>query len=65
MTDRFAALTFLTGETFDGARAAAMGLVTRALPETDLDAEIDEVAPTWSRASRRGSARPRRCSPAI
>ena len=43
MTDRSAALTFLTGETFDGARAAAMGLVTRALPEADLDAEVDDV----------------------
>ena len=43
MTDRSAALTFLTGETFDGSRAAAMGLVTRALPEADLDAEVDDV----------------------
>ncbi|MGD9960015.1 enoyl-CoA hydratase-related protein [Nocardioides sp.] len=41
MTDRSAALTFLTGETFDGARAAAMGLVTMAVPEADLDAAVD------------------------
>jgi enoyl-CoA hydratase/methylglutaconyl-CoA hydratase len=43
MTDRSAALTFLTGETFDGEAAAAMGLVTRAVPEEDLDAEVERV----------------------
>jgi enoyl-CoA hydratase/methylglutaconyl-CoA hydratase len=43
MTDRSAALTFLTGETFDGTTAAAMGLVTRAVPEAELDAEVDRV----------------------
>jgi enoyl-CoA hydratase/methylglutaconyl-CoA hydratase len=43
MTDRAAALTFLTGETFDGTAAAAMGLVTRAVPEAELDAEVDRV----------------------
>jgi len=43
MTDRSAALTFLTGETFDGARAADMGLVTMAVPESDLDAAVDAV----------------------
>jgi len=43
MTDRSAALTFLTGETFDGEAAAAMGLVTVAVPEAELDAEVDRV----------------------
>ncbi|MET1060784.1 MAG: enoyl-CoA hydratase family protein [Nocardioides sp.] len=43
MTDRSAALTFLTGETFDGDAAAAMGLVTFAVPEEDLDAEVERV----------------------
>ena len=43
MTDRSAALTFLTGETFDGVTAAAMGLVTRAVPEAELDGEVDRV----------------------
>lgn len=43
LTDRAAALTFLTGETFDGTAAAAMGLVTEALPEADLDARVDAV----------------------
>ena len=37
------ALTFLTGETFDGTAAAAMGLVTVAVPEADLDAEVERV----------------------
>lgn len=43
LTDRAAALTFLTGETFDGTAAASMGLITEALPETDLDRRVDEV----------------------
>ena len=43
MTSRAAALTFLTGETFDGQAAAAMGLVTTAVPEADLDAAVDAV----------------------
>ncbi len=43
MTDRAAALTFLTGDTFTGAEAAAMGLVTKAVPEADLDAEVARV----------------------
>jgi len=43
MTDRAAALTFLTGETFDGIRAATMGLVTEAVPEADLDDRVDAV----------------------
>lgn len=41
MNDRSAAPTFLTGETFDKIRAAAMGLVTMAVPEAALDAEVD------------------------
>jgi methylglutaconyl-CoA hydratase len=43
MTDRSAALTFLTGDVFDGTTAAGMGLVTTAVPEDDLDAEVDRV----------------------
>jgi methylglutaconyl-CoA hydratase len=31
---------FLTGEVFDGARAAAIGLVNSAVPDEDLDAEL-------------------------
>lgn len=43
LTDRAAALTFLTGEVFDGTRAARIGLVTTAVPESALDAEVDAV----------------------
>lgn len=43
MTDRSAALTFLTGEVFDGTRAAEIGLVTRAVPEAHLDEEVTAV----------------------
>ena len=43
MTSRAASRTLLTGETFDGAAAQAMGLVTTAVPEADLDAELDKV----------------------
>ena len=31
---------FLTGETFSATRAAAIGLLTRAVPDADLDAEV-------------------------
>lgn len=37
---RAAAELFLTGETFDGCRAAQLGLVTAAVPAADLDATL-------------------------
>jgi methylglutaconyl-CoA hydratase len=40
LDDRAAAELFLTGDTFDGARAAAIGLVTAAVPEAELDATV-------------------------
>lgn len=40
MTSRAAADTFLTGRTFDATEAAAMGLVTRAVPATEVDAAV-------------------------
>ncbi|HET6293587.1 MAG TPA: enoyl-CoA hydratase-related protein [Kribbella sp.] len=43
LTDRAAALTFLTGDGFDGTEAARLGLVTRAVPEQDLEAALDDV----------------------
>ena len=43
MTDRSAALTFLTGEVFDGHAAERMGLVTKAVHEDELNVEVDEV----------------------
>jgi methylglutaconyl-CoA hydratase len=37
---RAAAELYLTGDTFDGARAAEIGLVTAAVPAADLDTEL-------------------------
>ncbi|MFS3128438.1 enoyl-CoA hydratase-related protein [Nocardioides sp. Bht2] len=54
MTDRAAALTFLTGETFNGTAAAEMGLVTKAVPEAELDAEIDAVCAALATGAPQG-----------
>lgn len=43
MTDRAAALTFLTGEVFDGRAAERMGLATTAVPKERLDEEVSRV----------------------
>src|SRR3954468_260033 len=43
LTSRAAAETFLTGRTFDAADAAAMGLVTRAVPPEELDDVVTEL----------------------
>jgi enoyl-CoA hydratase/methylglutaconyl-CoA hydratase len=54
MTDRAAALTFLTGEVFDGRAAAQMGLVTKAVPEEDLNLEVDEVCAALAKGNPQG-----------
>jgi methylglutaconyl-CoA hydratase len=54
MTDRAAALTFLTGEVFDGTAAAGMGLVTRAVPEEELDAELEKVCAALVKGNPQG-----------
>jgi len=54
MTDRAAALTFLTGEVFDGTTAASTGLVTRAVPEGELDAVVREVCNGLAKGSPQG-----------
>ncbi|MCC5581846.1 enoyl-CoA hydratase/isomerase family protein, partial [Microtetraspora sp. AC03309] len=41
---RAAAEYFLTGETFSAARAAEIGLLTRAVPEDELDATVAHYA---------------------
>jgi methylglutaconyl-CoA hydratase len=41
---RAAAEYFLTGEVFDAARAAEIGLLTRAVPEAELDATVARYA---------------------
>jgi methylglutaconyl-CoA hydratase len=41
LAPRAAAELFLTGETFDGRRAAEIGLVTAAVPASELDAQLN------------------------
>ena len=54
MTDRAAALTFLTGDVFDGRDAERMGLVTRAVPEDDLNLEVDEICAALAKGNPQG-----------
>ena len=54
LTSRAAAETFLTGRTFDAAEAAAMGLVTRAVPADELDAAVAEVCAELLQAHPQG-----------
>jgi methylglutaconyl-CoA hydratase len=69
LTPRSASELFLTGDTFDGVRAAAVGLVTAAVPAEDLDEAVAGYvrslvrgAPTalgaTKRLLRRGATRP-------
>jgi methylglutaconyl-CoA hydratase len=44
MPSRAAAEYFLTGQTFDAERAQQIGLLTRAVPEADLDAQTERYA---------------------
>ena len=54
MTDRAAALTFLTGDVFTGRDAERMGLVTRAVAEEDLNLEVDEICASLAKGSPQG-----------
>lgn len=54
MSDRSAALTFLTGEVFTGREAAAMGLVTKAVPEAELDGEVARVCASLASGAPQG-----------
>ena len=54
MTDRAAALTFLTGEVFDGRAAEQMGLVTRAVPADLLNLEADEICAALAKGNPQG-----------
>ena len=54
MTDRAAALTFLTGEVFDGREAERTGLVTRAVHEAELNAEVDEICGALAKGNPQG-----------
>jgi enoyl-CoA hydratase/methylglutaconyl-CoA hydratase len=54
MSDRAAALTFLTGEVFNGREAERTGLVTKAVREDFLDAEVDEVCAALAKGNPQG-----------
>ena len=54
MSGRAAAETFLTGETFTGRAAAAMGLVTRSVPEHALDDEVARVCTALTQGNPQG-----------
>src|SRR5512141_2737928 len=54
MTDRSAALTFLTGDVFTGRDAERMGLVTRAVAEDELNLEVDEICASLAKGSPQG-----------
>ena len=54
MTDRAAALTFLTGEVFDGREAARTGLVTRSVPAEELNLEVDEICAALAKGNPQG-----------
>jgi methylglutaconyl-CoA hydratase len=54
MTDRSAALTFLTGQTFTGRDAERMGLVTAAVEEDQLNLEVDEICAALAKGTPQG-----------
>lgn len=54
MNPRAAALTTLGGEVFTGAEAAAYGLVTKAVPAADLDAEVERLCADLSTGAAQG-----------
>lgn len=53
-TDRAAADLFLTARRFDAAEAARIGLVTRAVPDADLDGEVAQVLADLAKAYPQG-----------
>ncbi len=54
MSPRAAALTTLGGEVFDGADAAAYGLVTQAVPDDELDDRVAEVCRSLATGTAQG-----------
>lgn len=54
MTERAASLTYLSGETFDAAEAARIGLVTQAVPAADLGTAVDSVLASIAKSSPQG-----------
>ncbi|WP_104105407.1 enoyl-CoA hydratase-related protein [Nocardioides sp. 616] len=54
MTPRAASLTALGGEVFTGAEAAAYGLVTKAVPAAELDAEVERLCAAFATGANQG-----------
>jgi enoyl-CoA hydratase/methylglutaconyl-CoA hydratase len=54
MSPRAAALATLGGEVFDGTEAAAYGLVTKAVPAAELDAEVARVCASLATGAAQG-----------
>lgn len=60
MLDRAKSRTWLTGETFDGRRAAELGLVTEACAADELDATVDGIVADLVKSPRQGLAETKR-----
>jgi methylglutaconyl-CoA hydratase len=56
LAPRAAAELFLTGDTFDGRRAAEIGLVTSAVPADELDAEVQRYVSSLVRGAPKALA---------
>ena len=54
MTDRAASLAYLSGETFGGAEAARIGLVTQAVPGDDLEKAAESVLASLAKSAAQG-----------
>ena len=54
LTERAASELFLGGHTFDAAEAQRIGLVTRTVPDGELDAVVDTVVAAWCLGSPQG-----------
>lgn len=54
MNPRAAALTTLGGEVFAAAEAAAYGLITRAVPDDELDAEVERLGASLATGTTQG-----------
>lgn len=60
MLDRAKSRTWLTGETFDGFRAAELGLVTEAVEADALDATVDGIVADLAKSPQQGLAETKR-----
>jgi enoyl-CoA hydratase len=54
LNTRAASRYFLTGEAFDAAEAARIGLVTAAVPDASLDGAVEQVLETFRASSPQG-----------